>query len=72
MSSVVTLSDRIKGPPHYHNLISTINMCHEYIKSMQKRTVWCNILEHRMGMKLNLYGNDALRCFGVGFFFFCL
>lgn len=36
---------------------------------MQKRTVWCNILEHRMGTKLNLYGNDALS-FGVGLFFF--
>lgn len=35
---------------------------------MQKRIVWCNILEHRMGMKLNLNGNDALSCFGVFFF----
>ena len=37
---------------------------------MQKRIVRCNILEHRMGMKLNLNGNDALSCFG--FFFWPL
>lgn len=33
---------------------------------MQKRIVWCNILEHRMGM-VDLNGNDALSCFGVFF-----